>query len=651
MKKFALLLVCFAVFSLVMGVNRGSARSIAPYSGMGPTTTGYQPPSVYFPYQQQYAVTDKVGVVWNIVDSTGKNWNGISQASFAIDDTPVGSLTSGQPGTATVNGGTCVQQGYYYNGYYLNSGTNCQTGRMHKVELTSVQGGSGVSSDPKCPSAVCFYDPKSNDVRYYLTSDKIQAKGDGQTAEFDFKIQYRIKFATMDQKGSPIDLTGSWTSGLSNGTSRGTSNGVGWMKSDGTGPFAYGDDLQNDGTVSNLAAWNPSSVETVSRNTRYLFDHYMVFTGGGDVGNNMGKAAQITADAPKTIWAVWQKQYYLIVNGNCLPSSGAPFACGNPQGTGWYNEGAQATYAVDSRARDPGWEGPFGGFYQLNRWTGDSASQNPQGTINMNAVKQVTARFNYNDQGALQGIATLVALGLLPVGVLIWVLNNRRRSRPAPMPPIIPGGPMDPGGLGGVLMGPGGMMGLGSGQTGFQAGPVPTNPPAPPGLGGNSSASGLGSGGGSQGSVTSGSGLGQTGSQSSGASGPSLGQMGSGTGSTDAVGSSDSASGAIPDPGGGMSAGDGGGSGSARVMAASGLAAGGGLASIGAVALLNRRDKCVWCESKIKRDQSICSRCGVHQTCTTCGTALYKTYINSKGFKANPQDQGLFCDRCNKFTS
>ncbi len=74
--------------------------------------------------------------------------------------------------------------------------------------------------------------------------------------------------------------------------------------------------------------------------------------------------------------------------------------------------------------------------------------------------------------------------------------------------------------------------------------------------------------------------------------------------------------------------------------------------AVGAVALARRRrDKCVWCEAKIKHDEILCPRCGVHQECVTCGTPLYKTSIVSKGYSANPEDQGLFCDRCNTFTS
>jgi hypothetical protein len=80
-------------------------------------------------------------------------------------------------------------------------------------------------------------------------------------------------------------------------------------------------------------------------------------------------------------------------------------------------------------------------------------------------------------------------------------------------------------------------------------------------------------------------------------------------------------------------------------------AAGVGAAGVGAVALAQRRrKKCVWCGSKVKRDQIVCPRCGVHQECPTCGTPLYKASIVSKGYSGNPEDQGLFCDNCNTFT-
>jgi hypothetical protein len=82
---------------------------------------------------------------------------------------------------------------------------------------------------------------------------------------------------------------------------------------------------------------------------------------------------------------------------------------------------------------------------------------------------------------------------------------------------------------------------------------------------------------------------------------------------------------------------------------AAGVAAATGIA---AVALSRRTsDRCVWCASNVKRDELVCTRCGVHQECPRCGTPLYRANVVSRGYNANPQDQGLFCDRCNTFTS
>jgi membrane protease subunit (stomatin/prohibitin family) len=83
---------------------------------------------------------------------------------------------------------------------------------------------------------------------------------------------------------------------------------------------------------------------------------------------------------------------------------------------------------------------------------------------------------------------------------------------------------------------------------------------------------------------------------------------------------------------------------------ASGVAAAAGIGAV-AIALRKKNVKCVWCSSTVKRDEPVCSRCGVHQECQTCGTTLYKTTLVSKGFSAKPQDQGLFCDRCKAFTT
>jgi hypothetical protein len=417
--------------------------------------------------------------------------------------------------------------------------------------------------------------------------------------------------------------------------------------------------------------------EVSSRDTQFVYDHMMVLDLPSDAGRILAPGQNIVMDGPKLTLANWQKQYYLTVNGECLTSSGAPFTCGNPQGEGYYNEGATATFSCDSRVRDFSWMGSLGGFYQFDMWRGGegSTSRARTETLVMDRAKRATAIYIYIDTDAIRNIAILVSIGVLSPAVLIWVTRNRRRRQPPPRPPGFPpvgptGGPVRPpvgpvrppvGGPIGPTWGPPppGGWGTPSPQAGQPTGGWTTTPtsPRPPGTGptgapstggpgtGGPSTGGLGTGGpGTGGPSTSGSGTGSPGTGAPGTSGRPPTGPGIGGPSTSAQ-TGGGESGAeltrvTPEPEG------------PGLVGTAAAAAGLGATGIGAAALARRRgNKCVWCGSKIKRDQITCPRCGVHQECQTCGTPLYKASIVSKGYSGNPEDQGLFCDSCNTFTS
>jgi len=81
---------------------------------------------------------------------------------------------------------------------------------------------------------------------------------------------------------------------------------------------------------------------------------------------------------------------------------------GDPQGSGWYDEGSVATFSVTSPANL--------GIHVFERWTGDSSSTSPQSTVLMNSPKTVTAiwRINYSVLlTILLGIAGALALAVV----------------------------------------------------------------------------------------------------------------------------------------------------------------------------------------------------------------------------------------------
>jgi hypothetical protein len=629
-----------------------SGYTYDPYSGQ------CYPQEQWFQYQTKTTKTDTVKAHVTIRSESGEEVQGVGSFQIKVDDSQVGTLTSGQTGDAKVNAGTCYQT-YIGSttGYSQYQGEQCENVvRQHKVEV-SVAGPAAIGGDKACPTGVCLYAPNSKDIRYYLESENPQYKGDGETAEFVFKIEYRWTFDTVDQNGNHIDLTQS---------------GNGFIYPGAGGRLASGSTFLKEGETIGLRIPSsvnlPDVVEVVPRDTQFVYDHYMVLDLPSDVGRTF-KSGDVVMDGPKVTFQYWQRQYYLTVDGECLTSSGATFICGNPAVSGYYNEAATATYSVDQRVRDNSWMGTFGGYYLFDQWRGDSTSRARTDTIVMNSAKRVTAIYIYVDTDAIRNIAILVAIGVLSPAILIWVITHRGGRRPPPPPPRFPppfAGPPQPPGFGvppGTLPPPGGWGTLppsaGQPTGGWTTTPTPPGTPGPspaggPSVGGPGTA-GSGTGGpgtgvpGTGGPSTTGPGTGGPGTGGSVAGGPGTG--GPGTGGPGTSGHPPTGTGP-PEPGTRTAIDVRAQPTGPEVSTAAITAAGVGAAGVGAVALARRRgDKCVWCGSKVKRDQIVCPRCGVHQECQTCGTPLYKASIVSKGYSGNPEDQGLFCSNCNRFTN
>ena len=110
----------------------------------------------------------------------------------------------------------------------------------------------------------------------------------------------------------------------------------------------------------------------VDGSTRYVFTSW--------TGDHSGTAASasITMNGPKTVTASWKTQYYLTVH--------SPH--GNPQGAGWYDDGATASYSVSTPVTDGGTR------YLFSNWSGDASGSINPGSLTMNSAKSITANWN-----------------------------------------------------------------------------------------------------------------------------------------------------------------------------------------------------------------------------------------------------------------
>ena len=115
---------------------------------------------------------------------------------------------------------------------------------------------------------------------------------------------------------------------------------------------------------------------------------------------------------------------------------------GNPQGSGWYDKGASATFSVESPQPEEGFFGSLGGKVVLQAWTGDSTADTATASISMDAPKAVEAQWttdNSQPYMILGGIGAAIVIAI----ILVFVLIRRRGAAPPP-PPVIPTRPAVP---------------------------------------------------------------------------------------------------------------------------------------------------------------------------------------------------------------
>ena len=161
----------------------------------------------------------------------------------------------------------------------------------------------------------------------------------------------------------------------------------------------------------------PKEIE-LAPGTRALFDRWS----DGDTSN----PRQLTLADDVVLTAIYKIQYLLTVNSES----------GDPQGSGWYDAGATATFSVTSSISESGFMGTLGTRIVFDRWSGDSSGSTSTATIKMDGPKSVTAiwKTDYTQAYMILGaIGAIVVLALLGVVVVM-----RRRAAPPPTPPVPP---------------------------------------------------------------------------------------------------------------------------------------------------------------------------------------------------------------------
>ncbi|MFO7891230.1 MAG: FG-GAP-like repeat-containing protein, partial [bacterium] len=109
----------------------------------------------------------------------------------------------------------------------------------------------------------------------------------------------------------------------------------------------------------------------VDSTTRFLFNHWEGDYSGTD------PSGSIVMDSPKTITASWDTQYYLDIS--------SPY--GNPQGKGWYDAGAEASFSLTTPIQDELTK------YIFDHWSGDYSGTGSSGSILMDDAKVIIAHW------------------------------------------------------------------------------------------------------------------------------------------------------------------------------------------------------------------------------------------------------------------
>jgi hypothetical protein len=127
----------------------------------------------------------------------------------------------------------------------------------------------------------------------------------------------------------------------------------------------------------------------------------------------------LTATQAVALSATFKTQYQLTVVSDL----------GNPQGSGWYDSGTQATFSVTSPQPGTDLFGTIGGKQVFQAWTGDSSSSSPTDSITMSGPKTVRALWTTDNSQAYMVLAGIIIVIVLVVVVLLVVMRRKKPTQ------------------------------------------------------------------------------------------------------------------------------------------------------------------------------------------------------------------------------
>jgi len=131
----------------------------------------------------------------------------------------------------------------------------------------------------------------------------------------------------------------------------------------------------------------------------------------------MSNSRTLTPTDDTTLKAEYTIQYLLTVNP----------LIGNPQGSGWYDQGSTATFSVMSPWPLGGFLGMFGGKYVFRSWSGDSTAATTSASVTMNGPKTVIAEWSTDNT---MPYIILGAIGAAIIVVVVLTITLKRKGCP-----------------------------------------------------------------------------------------------------------------------------------------------------------------------------------------------------------------------------
>lgn len=184
------------------------------------------------------------------------------------------------------------------------------------------------------------------------------------------------------------------------------------------------------GQFPKVFTWNTGSTHTLKVNATIEAGNGMryVFVQWSDGSKDTSRT--VTASEAASYTATFKTQYELQVVSDL----------GDPQGSGWYDAGSQATFSVTTPQPERGFFGTLGGKSAFQRWTGDSTDSTPTASVQMDGPKTVTAQWTTDDSQPYMILGGLAAAVL--VVIVVAIVMMRRKGRPATsMQPTLDTGP------------------------------------------------------------------------------------------------------------------------------------------------------------------------------------------------------------------